>query len=175
MQLHNKWLWYEKAELTFAGSLCTVKAFCPRSFSADAGLAKYWKRWIPDRLYGPPLLEDEQSLKRVVIKRSDQQESKQVKNSSTLILTVKLQTKHWKNGNYFVQVKYVHRYVILQFVYLLNIETWRIKWGKSKIIQQQLQLHIWINQNVTRCFSFFNLHSRSRTHKNASKNDLDYK
>lgn len=61
--------------------------------------------------------------------------------------------------------KYVHRYVILQFVYLLNIETWRIKQGKNKIIPQQLQLHIWINKNITHCFSIFILHSRSRTHK----------
>lgn len=115
--------WHEKDELTFAGLLCTVKAFCP----ADTGLAKYWKRWVPDRLYCPPLMEDEQSLQRVPIKRSDQWASKQAKNSSTLILTVKLQTKSWKSGRGFVQIKDVHRYVILQFVYLLNIETWRIK------------------------------------------------
>lgn len=165
MQLHNKWLWREKDELIFAELLCTVKAFCPRFFSADRGLAKYWKRWIPDRFYCPPLLEDEQSLERVLIKRSDQRASKQAKNSSTLILTVKLQTKYWKNASDFVHIKYVQRYVTLQFVYSLNIETWRIKQRKSKIIQQQLQLHIWINENVTHCFSFFNLRSRSRTHK----------
>lgn len=32
MQPHNKWLRCEKDELTFAGLLCTAKAFCPRLF-----------------------------------------------------------------------------------------------------------------------------------------------
>lgn len=32
MQPHNKWLRREKDELTFAGLLCTVKAFCLRLF-----------------------------------------------------------------------------------------------------------------------------------------------